>query len=210
MAKLEAGTPGPTVSKVAASKATVGGAVPGAAGASSAAGTTAAAGAAGGSAVPNEKGGRTPRSRLRKFLWGSAVLVLAVGGAYVGGRLQSHARIEELARELEATRRQVEELRGKETAQLKQLGELEARRQIHLGILAFDQNNFGIAQDHLRKAAVLLESPAMQPDSALSALGVALRTLELSPTLDLVSQREALVQLANKFDGLRPPTATSR
>lgn len=145
------------------------------------------------------------RSRFRKFAWSAGALVVALGGAYVGGRLQSQARIDELNQNLVTAQSQLSELRGKESLQLQQLGELEARRQIHLGILAFDKNNFGIAQDHLRQAASLLESPASQPDDALRALAGALRALELSPAVDLASQRAALVQLASKFDALRPP-----
>ena len=149
-----------------------------------------------------------PRSRLRKFLWSTAGVLLALGAAFGGGWLQGQARIDELGRDLGAVRTELEELRGKETLQLQQLGELEARRQIHLGILAFDKNNFGIAQDHLRKAALLLEAPANRPNAELLDLVAALRTLELSPTLDLAPQRAALVQLATKFDGLLPPQAT--
>jgi hypothetical protein len=149
------------------------------------------------------------RSRFRRVLWSAGALALALGGAYLGGRLQSQSRIDELDRHLVTAQTELAALRGKETLQLQQLGELEARRLIHLGILAFDKNNFGIAQDQLRQAATLLESPASQPDAALKALASALRTLELSPTLDLAQQRAALIQLASKFDELRPPQPTS-
>lgn len=150
-----------------------------------------------------------PRSRFRKLAWSAGALVVAMGGAYVGGRLQSQARIDELNQNLVTAQSQLSELRDKETLQLQQLGELEARRQIHLGILSFDKNNFGIAQDHLRQAASLLESPASEPDDALRALAAALRALELSPSVDLASQRAALVELASKFDALRPPQPAS-
>lgn len=152
-----------------------------------------------------ERSNRGPRSRWRRVLWSGGALAVGLGGAYLGGRFQSQARIDELDRHLVTAQSELAALRGKETLQLQQLGELEARRQIHLGILAFDKNNFGIAQDHLRQAATLLESPASQPDAELRALASALRTLELSPTLDLAQQRAALVQLASKFDALRPP-----
>lgn len=150
-----------------------------------------------------------PRSRFRKFAWIAGALLVALAGAYAGGRLQSQARIDELNQNLVTAQAQLSELRGKESLQLQQLGELEARRQIHLGILAFDKNNFGIAGDHLKQAASLLESPASQPDDALRALASALRTLELSPSVDIASQRAALVQLASKFDALRPPQPVS-
>jgi len=132
-----------------------------------------------------------------------------MGGAYLGGRLQSQARIDELDRHLVTAQGELAELRRRETLQLQQLGELEARRQIGLGVLAFDENNFGIAQDHLRQAATLLEAPANQPDTEVRALASALRERELSPTLDLAQQRATLIQLTSKFDALRPPQPTS-
>lgn len=152
------------------------------------------------------KPARAPRSRVRAFLWGTAAVVIAVGAAYAGGRLETRARIDELEQRLLDAQQSLEAARAEQAAERRRINELEARRRIHLALLAFEQNNFGTAQGHLRSAGALLGAG----DPALSELGAALGQLELSPTLDLAAQREAIVQLATKFDSLRPPPEPGR
>lgn len=147
------------------------------------------------------KPARAWRSRLKTLLWGAAGLVIAVGAAYAGGRLETRARIGELEEQLRQSEQSLEAVRAEHAAERRRATELEARRQIHLALLAFEQNNFGTAQSHLRGASALLGGA----DPALNQLGAALGTLELSPALDLAAQRRAITELAAKFDELRPP-----
>lgn len=139
-------------------------------------------------------------SRVKKYLWGIASVVLLVGGAYLGGRLQVQKELTTATSELQTSlERQV--------AQQRAVDELEARRRIHLSIIELDANNFGTAQAHLRAAAALLGSDPGTPE--LTSLSTALRTLELAPSLDVPAQRAALTALAAKFDSLRPPPAVT-
>lgn len=147
------------------------------------------------------KPARASRSRFRKLSWAVAGAVIGLGAAYGGGRLQTRAQVDELEQRLLEAERNLEAARAEEAAEEAKAKELEARRQIHRAVIEFDQNNFGVAERHLRAAAARLT--ADEPE--MKALAAALRTLELSPTFDLASQRAAMLQLASKFDTLRPP-----
>lgn len=142
-----------------------------------------------------------PRSRFKRPLWLGGIVLLLVGGAYLGGRLQMQARLDSAGESLNTTRHALQAAEQREASQHQELRELEARRRIHLAIMAFEQNNFGTAQEQLRAASSLLGSGKQE----VASLAASLRTLELSPTLDLAAQRGALAQLASKFDALRPP-----
>ncbi len=141
---------------------------------------------------------QAPPSRAKKYLWTFAGLVVAVGGAYGGGRLQMQSELTTARHELQASTQL-------QASQRRELVELEARRRIHLAIIELDQNNFGTAQEHVRAGAALLQPPA---SADVAALGAAMRTLELAPSVELVGQRQALLQLASKFDALRPPKSS--
>jgi hypothetical protein len=146
-------------------------------------------------------------SRFKKFLWSLLVVVLAIGGAYFAGWFQTRSQITGLDQQLSSARELLASAEQRADGQRHQLTELEARRRIHLAIINFDQNNFGTAQSELRAAATLLE--ATPGNVELAALARSLRTLELAPSLDLGAQRGALLQLAAKFDALRPPMPVS-
>ena len=143
-------------------------------------------------------------SRAKKYFWIFAGLVVAVGGAYGGGRLQTRAELDALGDGLTTAQHELQVSTQRQASQHQVLAELEARRRIHLAIIEFDQNNFGTAQGHLRAGAALLQPEA---GAEVASLAAAMRTLELAPSVDLGAQRQALLQLATKFDALRPPMA---
>jgi hypothetical protein len=149
-----------------------------------------------------ENASQAPPSRAKKYLWIFAGLVVAVGGAYGGGRLQTQSELDALGDGLTTARHELQASTQLQASQRQELAELEARRRMHLAIIELDQNNFGTAQEHLRAGAALLQAPA---SADVAALGAAMRTLELAPSVDLAAQRQALLQLASKFDALRPP-----
>lgn len=145
------------------------------------------------------------KSRFTKYLWLFGGLVVVGGGAYGAGWLQMQQRVDAASEQLAVATRELQTSRERQAEQQRELDELEARRRIHLALIEFDANNFGTAQQHLRAAAALLEASPSSPEVA--ALAAALRSLELSPALDIASQRAALTSLATKFDNLRPPPA---
>jgi hypothetical protein len=146
-------------------------------------------------------------SRFKKLLWSLLVVVLGLGGAYFLGWFQTRTQVTALDRQLASAHESLASVEERVESQRQQLTELEARRRIHLAIINFDQNNFGTAQAELRAAATLLE--ATPGNVELAALARSLRMLELAPSLDLGAQRGALLQLAAKFDALRPPMPVS-
>jgi hypothetical protein len=143
------------------------------------------------------------RSRFKKFLWTVLFLVLALGGTYLGARFQMQARVNDMQEQLTSGGEQVAIAQQRLASEHQRVTELEGRRRIHLAIMDFDQNNFGTAREQLRAAAALLD--ATPGNAELAALARSLRTIELAPSLDLPTQRAALLQLATKFDALRPP-----
>jgi hypothetical protein len=143
------------------------------------------------------------RSRFKKFLWTVLILALALGGTYLGAWFQMKARVNAMQEQLTGAGEQVAIAQQRLTTEHQRVTELEARRRIHLAIMAFDENNFGTAREQLRAAATLLD--ATPGNAELAALARSLRTLELAPSVDLSTQRAALVQLAAKFDSLRAP-----
>jgi hypothetical protein len=127
------------------------------------------------------------------------------GGAYLGGRVQMQRQVDATEEQLAAAKREVETLGQRDADQRQKLNELEARRRIHQALIEFEQNNFGVAQEHLRAGAAWLEAAPKSPD--LAPLAASLNALELAPSVDLAAQRASLNDLAKKFDALRPPPA---
>lgn len=90
-----------------------------------------------------------------------------------------------------------------------QIGHLEARRQLHLALLALDERNFGIAQRHLGEAGRLL-SPADETrfssnGGELARLGQQIAAANLVAAADMGQQRAQLLDFVRRFDVLVPP-----
>lgn len=145
------------------------------------------------------------RSAFKKFLWFGGTFLLAVAAAYGAGWWQTRSEIDALSTQVTQSQQAAGAAEQAIAAQRRLVSELEARRMIHLALIAFDANNFGTAQEQLRAAATELESASTTVDPGLAALASSLRAMELSPSLDIAAQRAAILQLATRFDNLRPP-----
>ena len=137
-----------------------------------------------------------------------AVLGLLLVGsvaAYVVGRLQTAARIDQATgRADQAASAQQKEASKVQSAEAEVL-RLESRRRLHLVLLAMDERNFGIAQQHLSEAGVLLGQADPSTDSELGKLGAAIRECRLVATEDLGVQRAKVLDWARRFDEVQPP-----
>lgn len=130
----------------------------------------------------------------------AAALVLSV--AYAVGRLQTSKAIDaaesETAEAVNATKA-VEQTLASERNTIKKL---EARRQLHLALLALDKRNFGIAQEHVDVAARLLNGHV---SGDLEAIRSSLSGFRLLATEDLEVQRAKVLDWAGRFDVAMPP-----
>ena len=137
-----------------------------------------------------------PEPRFKRVLIALAVVLTATGIAYLVGRLQTAERIDAAKAE---TREALEAKAGAERTLLR----LEARRRLHLAIMALDRRNFGIAEQHLTAAARLLESS--KPEGELEALrnGIAARRLRASDNAS--DEQKQVRDFAAKLDELVPP-----
>src|SRR5262245_14459337 len=87
--------------------------------------------------------------RVKRALIILTVLVAALGATYLAARLQGGVEVKAAADRATAAEKARDEARSK-------LLQLEARRRLHLALLALDQRNFGIAESHLGAASGLL------------------------------------------------------
>lgn len=144
-------------------------------------------------------------STLKKALIGAGVGLFTLLAAYGVGRMQgtqTAKQAEKRAEEAAAERQQTKETLAGEQARVERL---EARRRIHLALLALDDRNFGIAQEHVSAAAKLLEKSAPQADSELAKLATELSTEKLVATEDVGVQRRKLIGWARRLDEAMPP-----
>ena len=145
----------------------------------------------------------------RKTLVISTLVALgSVGVAYGVGRLQGTVEV----RRVEAKAATDVKQEGEETNKLRtelastrmKLLRLEARRELHKALLALDQRNFGIAQQHVELSGKLLDS-SHPSDGELARLAKAIAGKKLIATEDLAAQRRELLAWANRFDELVAP-----
>jgi hypothetical protein len=79
----------------------------------------------------------------------------------------------------------------------------EARRQMHLALLALDERNFGIAQQHLRGASEQIN--ASSPPSDLQTLARQIGDTSLIAAGNYGGQRLQVIELARRLDALLRP-----
>jgi hypothetical protein len=142
------------------------------------------------------------KAKLKRFaIWSGAVLA-ALGAAYGVGRFQTAQLIDA------AEKRTAQALEtGKATeqtliAERNNTKKLEARRQLHLALIALDQRNFGIAQERLAQASQLLSGHST---GELEAVRAQLAASKLVATEDLEAQRGKILDLLRRFDAALPP-----
>jgi len=147
---------------------------------------------------PSTSGG----SRVKRWAIGFGALVASLAAAYGTGRYQGKLTTD--AAEARATQRESEKQRatGEFDAQRDRAIRLEARRRLHLAVLAVDERNFGVAEGHLTKAGALLGRA--KGDAALDRLASEITGTKLSATDDLGATRKRLLDWVSAFDTAMP------
>jgi hypothetical protein len=142
---------------------------------------------------------------LRRALALLGLALLGMVAAYVSGRIQAQARLSEARQQVaRAVEQQKQGANQAQSAQASVL-RLESRRRLHLALMAMEERNFGIAQQHLGAAGVLLGRSNPGQDSDLGKLGASIREARLVATEDLGTQRQRLLGWVQRFDRAVPP-----
>lgn len=144
------------------------------------------------------------QSRLKRILVGLGAFLACIGIAYGAGRVQTQAQVhaaEQHANDLDAKRlAALHDLR----AEHQKVQQLDARRHLHLSLLALEERNFGIAQSELAQSGKLLLDSAPAPNSDLGKLALEIQKHKLVATEDLSAQRQKLVGWARALDAAVP------
>jgi hypothetical protein len=85
-----------------------------------------------------------------------------------------------------------------------QVQKLEARRQLHLAIVALEERNFGTAQARLQTAGGLLVDGSL--DAGWNELGQQVKGYKLLAGEDLAKERQALTEFVSRADAFIAPT----
>jgi hypothetical protein len=148
---------------------------------------------------------KTSASTSKKALIGAGVGLVLLAVTYGVGRYQgaqTAGAADHRAEAADGERAKTEATLSSERARATQL---EARRRLHLALMALDARNFGIAQEHVTEAGKLIQKSAPAKDSELAKLGDELATTRLVATEDLGSQRSKLLAWTQRFDSALPP-----
>lgn len=154
-------------------------------------------------APPKEKTDTSAGSPVKKALTMLAVAAVAVGAAYGTGRYQGHQSTQAAEQKRDDIEKQKAVVTGEFDAQRDRAIRLEARRRLHMAQTAVDEKNFGIAHEHLAKAAALLARAKGVP--ALDALAADLKTTNLAPGAQPNQSRDKVTALIRRFDEAQPP-----
>ena len=130
---------------------------------------------------------------------------MVLGSVYLGGWIHGSSKVsqvEEQATQAQDKQRVLETgLQGERRSVL----QLEARRRLHLVLLAMDQRNFGIAEKHLEAAGKLLTKPEAQLSGDLEKLAEVIAGAKLVAQEDLSDQRKKILGWVERFDKAAPP-----
>jgi len=131
-----------------------------------------------------------------------------VGAAYGVGRFQGASKVQEAdarasaaasasASAVSSTRVALDVERGK-------VARLEGRRRLHLAMVAMEDRNFGIAEEHLVVARKQLGGAA-GGDPELAKIASELEALKIVATDDIGEQRKKLLDYCRRIDNVLPP-----
>ncbi len=137
------------------------------------------------------------------ILVGLAVLALVV--AYTVGRVQTASHVTEAKRQVEQIDKSQKQTKGQLDSEKALVDQLEARRRLHMALLAMDQRNFGIADQHMQAAAKLLARSKPAAGTDLDKLRGEVASFKLVATEDLAGQRQKILDMVHRFDELVPP-----
>jgi hypothetical protein len=154
-------------------------------------------------AKPTTPAAADTKSRAKRALTYTGLGLVALGGAYGAGRLQTQHAISD-AQEQTQARAAAEAEQGKLRAEAAaKVRELEGRRQLSLSLVALDERNFGTAQRHLARAGALFAES--KGDAPVEELARSVSGYKLEATDDIGKQRKLVMEFTQKFDTLRPP-----
>jgi len=135
----------------------------------------------------------------KRLIW-TGVMICAAGASYVAGRVQTSSLIDAAEKETAAAEQAVTK-RGAEVSQANQLLlRYEARRQLHLVLIALEERNFGIAKEHQATAAALLQESEPAVGSELGKLYEAMQKYQLVAREDLSAERMVIQTWAKRLD----------
>ena len=150
-----------------------------------------------------EKPGQQSKAKRAVVL--AAVVLLLILGAYVTGRLQTAAKIDDAESRADQAKDGQQQQASKAQSAEAVVLRLECRRRLHLALVAMDDRNFGIAQEHLSEAGALLGKAEAPADSEIGKLGAAIRGHQLVATEDVGAQRSKVLGWVRTFDEAVPP-----
>lgn len=142
------------------------------------------------------------RMRLTILIVGGLVIVVM---AYLSGVRRRANEIRDVNQRVRVLTSTTSALREDVAAREGTIKQLEARRRLHLTLLAMDERNFGIAQQNLTAAGILLGN-ASEGNSGLAALSQEMRGLNIVAAGNFAAQREQVLGLARRLDALLPST----
>ncbi len=150
--------------------------------------------------APGHDGKEMSTDKIRGIIIGVALALMGMAIAYGVGRLQGATATASVQEELktaeEEQKREASMLQDRVSALQRRVELLEARRQLHLSLIALDARNFGTAQGHLEQAASQL-SNAKQATPGLEEIVAGLGALRLVASEDVAGERaRVLVQAA--------------
>lgn len=145
------------------------------------------------------------RKKAQRVLIVLALFVLALAVAYTVGRVQTASHVTEAKQKVQQIDKSQKQTRSQLDSEKALVDRLEARRRLHLALLAMDQRNFGIADQHMHVAARLLARSKPAAGSDLAKLQHRVAAFKLVATEDLAGQRQKILDLVHRFDELVPP-----
>ena len=138
---------------------------------------------------------------------GVVVALVGIGAAYGVGRLQGRAEVRDAenraAAAASASASAVALAGVAADIERGKVARLEARRRLHLAMIALDEKNFGIAQDHLVAAKGFLTS-AKGSDNELGKLASEIEAMKIAAADDVTEPRAKLLGWVKRIDELMP------
>lgn len=142
---------------------------------------------------------RTRGQRVKRWLISFAVGVL-VGAVLFGlGWWQGRQEVDRLSRRVDAMQIELDKSRSR-------AGIMEARASLYRAAIDLDQRNFGTANGHLQAAVSALGSVTDTTIAGLRELRQNVASTDLTVAADLETQRNQVLQYAQRLDGLTADT----
>jgi hypothetical protein len=134
-----------------------------------------------------------------------AILGLAFGAGAWHGSIKLDQQKTHYETALENAQQEAGKLQAELSAERAKLGQLEARRRLHLALAALEQKNFGIAQTELERAAAFLDRSRPDAGTPVSKLQAQIKGYKIIASEDVSKEREMIQGWLRRFDELLPP-----